>query len=509
MTAYRRSDEDLAYGERWDHDRLAYEKDRFEERDRYYTRAPPREPPRERVRDASVDERFIERRAPRPWEDRPPREMRYYDDDDDASRAPSRAPPMRRRRASPPPELERGISYERERGRDYRGPSPPRRPTGLLRRQSSLDTFDRRPAQRLYDPREEYGPPARRKEYRPDPYEPIPLPRSRALPPPRIYAENDFEEIKVADPQRYGDEDFHAYGPEHVTEREIVRHKKVRERSESRTSRPRRRQSRSRRGSSRSSSSSSSSSRSGGTSLTAKTTKSEYPKKGKTRIPLRLISIRAITELQYPYIIEGTTVIIQKALGQQNIDDLLKLSDEYKKADAELAAARSVAGPLVEERREEVFTIPPPAPPTVIRAPPPPPPPVEVIKETMVREVSPSRSYTSYGPSTTTSYTATTSRTPVVVDAGPREVSDNVLVGPLALVGDRRLEHHHHHHGHHSHSHSRDRELVRAERLPTGELVLYEEEIERIEEPRRGVRIEKDKKGPPPKLMRAMLATLT
>ncbi|KAJ3565968.1 hypothetical protein NPX13_g7305 [Xylaria arbuscula] len=179
------------------------------------------------------------------------------------------------------------------------------------------------------------------------------------------------------------------------------------------------------------------------------------------------------------------------------------------KADAELAAARSVAGPLVEERREEVFTIPPPAPPTVIRAPPPPPPPVEVIKETMVREVSPSRSYTSYGPSTTTGYTATTARTPVVVDAGPREVSDNVLVGPLALVGDRRLEHHHHHHGHHSHSHSRDRELVRAERLPTGELVLYEEEIERIEEPRRGVRIEKDKKGPPPKLMRAMLATLT
>ncbi|KAJ2976196.1 hypothetical protein NUW58_g8147 [Xylaria curta] len=80
-------------------------------------------------------------------------------------------------------------------------------------------------------------------------------------------------------------------------------------------------------------------------------------------------------------------------------------------------------------------------------------------------------------------------------------------LGPLAIVGDRRSEHHHHHHN--LHSHSRDRDLVRAERLPTGELVLYEEEIERIEEPRRGVRIEKDKKGPPPKLMRAMLATLT
>lgn len=40
-----------------------------------------------------------------------------------------------------------------------------------------------------------------------------------------------------------------------------------------------------------------------------------------------------------------------------------------------------------------------------------------------------------------------------------------------------------------------DREIIKAERLSTGELVLYEEEVERIEEPRRGVRIEKDKKG--------------
>ncbi|KAI0413169.1 hypothetical protein F5X98DRAFT_352883 [Xylaria grammica] len=497
MATYRRSDEDdLAYGERWDKDRLAYERDRFEERDHYYTRVPPREQAREQVREqireASVDGRFVQRQAPRPWEEDHVRERRYYEE----------AP---RRRSSPPPELEKGISFEREHGREYRDPSPPsRRPPGLLRRLSSLDTFDRRPAQRLYD-RDDYSPPARRREYRPELYEPIPLPRSRALPPPRLYAENEYEEIKVAEPQRYGDDDFHAY-PEHVLEREIVRSKKQRDRSPSLTSRARSRRSRSHRGRSRSSSSSSSSSDTGGTAITSK---SEYPKKGKTRIPLRLISIRAVAELQYPYAIEGNTVIVQKALGQQNIDDLLRLSDEYKKADAELVASRSVPGALVEERREEVFTIPPPAPPTLIRAPP--PPPVEMVKETMIREVSPARTYTSYnGPGASTAGSYTTSRTPVVVDAGPREVSDNLMVGPLALVGDRRVDHHHHHnHSHHSHSQSRDRDLVRAERLPTGELVLYEEEIERIEEPRRGVRIEKDKKGPPPKLMRAMLATLT
>jgi hypothetical protein len=169
---------------------------------------------------------------------------------------------------------------------------------------------------------------------------------------------------------------------------------------------------------------------------------------------------------------------------------LLKLSEEFKKADAEVAAARSVPGAVLEERREDVFTIPPSAPPTVVRAPP--PPPVEVVREAVVREISPTRSSASYLTSTGYTTTTGTSRTPIVVDAGPREYSDDVLVGPLALVSDRRRDHHHHHH---HHSHSRDRDLVHAERLPTGELVLYEEEIERIEEPRRGLRIEKDKKG--------------
>ncbi|KAI1125476.1 hypothetical protein F5Y10DRAFT_247075 [Nemania abortiva] len=476
MARLRTDDDDLAYGERWDHDRLAYERDRFEERDRRYADAPPRE----RVRGAALDERFVERQAPRPWEDEYVREKRVYGE-------------AVRRRFSPPPESERSMylgsqrDRDRDRDRDHRDPSPPRRPARLVRRQSSLDTFDRRPAQRLYD-RDDYGSPPRRREYRADPYEPIPLPRSRALPPPRMYAEADYEEIKVAEPQRYGDDDFHAY-PEHVMEREVVRTSKAP------THRGR---SRSRRSSSRSSSSSSSSSDTGGTTITKK---SEYPKKGKTRIPIRLVSIRAIAELRYPYVVEGNTVIIQRALGQQNIDDLLKLSEDYKKVDAELTAARSVPGAIIEERKEEVFTIPPPAPPPVIRAPP--PPPVEVVKETRIREVSPARSYTSYNTTGHSSYT--TSRAPVIIDAGPREVSDPITTGPLVLAGDRRVDHHHHHH----HSHSRDRDLVRAERLPTGELVLYEEQIERIEEPRRGVRIEKDKRGPPPRLVRAMLATLT
>ncbi|KAH7040862.1 uncharacterized protein B0I36DRAFT_311657 [Microdochium trichocladiopsis] len=528
--AYRSSDNDLAYGERWDRDRFASERDRDR---RQQSRGPMPYWDRDRRRQESPDGVRFQSRGPpgppppRPWEDDyPVRDRRYYEDD---------GPPRRRR--SP--------DFERMPEREQRGPSPPRRPTRMIRRQSSLDTYDRKPVPRFFErEREEYGPPARRgdvrPEYRPDPYQPIPLPRSRALPPPRTYAERDYEEIKIQEPDRYGNDEYHPY-PERVTEREIVRSTRRRDRSGSRTSR---RTARSHKSSARSSSrtsttsssSSSSSSTSGGTTVTVK---SEYPKKGKTRIPARLVSKRAIIDLGYPYTEEGGTIIVQKALGQQNIDDLLKLSEDYKKSEHEVIAARSVAGHVVEERKEEIFTIPPPPPaapvvaapvvaaPVVVPAAPAPASSVseEVFRETkIVREVSPARTSRSYS-------TSTTSRTPLIIDGAEPDYGYDY--GQVAIVGDRRrtdreikyeiarLEaerdlmrsdhhHHHHHHGRHrSHSQSYGRDVVRAERLPTGELVLYEEEVVKVEEPRRGVRIEKDKKGPPPGLMRAMLATLT
>lgn len=263
------------------------------------------------------------------------------------------------------------------------------------------------------------------------------------------------------------------------------------------------------------------------------TVKSEYPKKGKTRIPARLVSKRALIDLGYPFVEEGNVIIVQKALGQQNIDDLLKLSDDYKKSELEIVAARSSAGDIIEERierRTEIYEgaaalpAPPPAPaahgngPIIIDAHPPPSP-VEVVKTTVIRDVSPTRyTTTSYD---TSSYDTYTSSSPTVVIDRSREESTHVPVGPVALAGRR----HHHHHRHdvyetdelrseirhlekelarrersrHRSRHrslSRGGELVRAERLSTGELVLYDEEVEVIQEPTRaGVRIEKDKRG--------------
>lgn len=291
--AYRSSTGELARGgDRWDRDRFTQERDRdryddererFEERDRFVSRGPGGQ-----QRETSVDDRY-ERRTARPWDDDYGRERRgRYDDD------------AYRPRRSPPPEVERSVYVEKE--REYRNPSPARRPT-MLRRQSSLDTFDRRPVPKFFD-REEYGPPARREdyrpEYRPEPYQPIPLPRSRALPPPRVYAERDSEEIRIAEPDRFGDDDFHRV-PERVREREVTRTRQRTNRSGSRSSRNSRASRAhthrsSHKGSSRSSSTSSSSS--GGTTVTVK---SEYPKKGKTRIPARLVSKRALIDLGYPY----------------------------------------------------------------------------------------------------------------------------------------------------------------------------------------------------------------
>ena len=272
--------------ERWDRDRFErmrgeQNRDRFDD-DRSYTRST-------RGRDHS-DERYDRRPGRGYYEEEDIRDRRYYGDD-------SRYQPQREReRDMPPPWARRADVLERERERDLpRRESPPRRP-GFLRRQSSLDTFDRRPHFMDRD-REEYGPPARRDDYRPEPYVPIavPLPRSRGLPPPRMYAERDYDEIRIQEPDRYGNEDFHSY-PERVREKEVIRERTHRDNSRARS------HARSHRGSVRSSSrSSTTTSSSSSSSRTTTTAKSEYPKKGKTRIPGRLVSKRALIDLGYPY----------------------------------------------------------------------------------------------------------------------------------------------------------------------------------------------------------------
>lgn len=289
-------------GNRWDSDRFATERGggrggRFEERDVYEerdSRTTTRGGGFGRPRERSVDE-IYERRGPGFGDDR--YERRHYHDDD--------APRFERAPAPPPfndPWDRRNSTTVLEKERDVYSPPPPKRggnrPT-FLRRQSSLDTFDRKPLARFSD-REEYGPPARyRPDTRPAPMVPIPLPlpKTRQLgPPPRRYVERDtYEEVRMPEPEMYRDEQYEAY-PERVREREVIRRRR---RSKSRDSMTSRRSHRSRRAESvRSDSISSSSSSDRGT---VRSVRSEFPKRGKTRMPARLVSKRAIIDLGYPF----------------------------------------------------------------------------------------------------------------------------------------------------------------------------------------------------------------
>ncbi|XP_044719055.1 uncharacterized protein HRG_07620 [Hirsutella rhossiliensis] len=504
-------------GERWDRDRLMYERDRLED-DRYPMRGG-------RGRDRS-DERYD---RPRFHDDDLVRDRRHYDDEP--------RPEPRRERAPPAQEYERRTVIDKERDREYYRDSSPRRP-GFLRRQSSLDTYDRRPLRQFYE-REEYPPPARREDiyrddYRAPAYTPIPLPKSRALPPPRRYPDRGFYD-DIADPDHYGEDEMRPY-PERIRERELIRERQRRDRSrESRTTKTH-----THRSSSRSSAATSrSSSSAGGTTVRS----SEYPKKGKTKIPARLVSKRALIDIGYPYVEEGNTIIVQKALGQENIDELLKLSEEYNKADQEVSAARSSAGNLLEERREEFHFVPPPpalALPTAAATAAPPPPPAAAPYAPAAAPYPPPPA--PYHPAPPVAAHPPPPAAPTIFEAAPppveivdrsrtvyREVSPARTTTTSTSSWDSHSHHHHHRHHHddlvvapvvrQSRSRSRSGREIRAEiralerelaHRPKGD--IGEREVEKVERQvaaPKPPRIEKDKKGPPPMLLRAMLSTLT
>lgn len=190
-----------------------------------------------------------------------------------------------------------------------------------------------------------------------------------------------------------------------------------------------------------------------------------------------------------------------------------------------MSAARSSAGDFVEERRKEGVVYPggapPPPPPQVTFAPPPQPAydpapahapmivnaappqqqqPAEYVNTTtarIVRDVSPSRtasSYTSYDTYTTDSTSIYAPQQPYAMNAQPQyaygQGPPGMALVPVTTAVDKAR--HRSRSRHHRHS---SRDVAKAERLPNGELVLFEETVERVEEPNRGVRLEKDKRG--------------
>jgi hypothetical protein len=219
-------------GGRWDSERFARERDERMSGGRGPPPAPFRERPGQYER-RWEDERF-ERRlvdedryvAPRRRQDR------FFEEDD-----------LYMARGSGPLVI-----------REHRREELPPRP-GLLRRQSSLDTFDRVPARRM-----ERAPPITGARRPP-----------RRSPTPVRYTERDYEDIRIAEPDYYGDEEYRNFRelervrrPMRSRNEEVFREEVVEE----------------------------------------KVVEKPYPRKGKTRVPKRLVHTRAIIELGYPFVEE-------------------------------------------------------------------------------------------------------------------------------------------------------------------------------------------------------------
>ena len=265
--------------ERWDSERFmrereraerfrgppVIERERFEEHDRYESPRGGRGGGGSRIRESSADEVYYGRGGARIEE-----KDRYFMEE---KFGPPAGPPARRPARGPgryydedPEDADDGrmVPFERRKvihEREYASPPPMRggRP-GFIRRQSSLDTFDRKPLPRYGDRIIQAPPP---------PPEVITIPASRTRREPPRYLEREFEDIRIAEPDHFGDEEFRY----RERERSTVR----RRRAESDAFEFREEREEFIEG------------------------EEPFPRKGKTRMPRRLVNKRAIIEMGYPF----------------------------------------------------------------------------------------------------------------------------------------------------------------------------------------------------------------
>ncbi|WPG99387.1 Hypothetical protein R9X50_00220100 [Acrodontium crateriforme] len=471
--ARSRYTEDLAYGEvpqRWDRDRFErfgrgpppgrYEEDiRITESDRgprrdFTLTIDERGPGRERERFFEED-RYTSR--PRRRTDR-----ELFGDVDPREIANMALTPYLRKSTS-----REEINVER------RGSLP--RP-GLLRRQSSLDVFDRKPG-RYYE----------RDEYRVPPYVPVPLPYYRRG--------DEFEDIRYR--ENYGRPE--AYREVEIQRERSVHRNKAKSEAPSESGRSRKSKAKTVKSKSKASSSSSSSSSSEEEILEIKETIKEDSihesivdtvkkfKKGKTRMPKRLVRREAIMDLGYPFDEEEDFFVLRIALEKEQIDEVIKISESYRDGDKAEKVVYAYEDKIEEKatgEREEVVRTEWLNPPSVYgksersrsrRAPSP------SNRSTTTRRTSPARTERTRARSRRASSPTT------IIEKRETIIEES---RPLAPPVPPSL-----------HFHEEDRAIIE-ERSPSGALVIREREyrsdrdldaeIRALESERRALRLERD-----------------
>lgn len=250
MSRYRRTDMDLAYGElppeRWDSSRFS--------RETQSRQAPVIEerPPYQAARRGAPvyeDDRYYaeqDRYGPRGYSER-----RFFEEDEYYD-----------------PRAGQGAMVPFRPERPARPAAPPR--PAMIRRQSSVDRidFERRQTRRYYD------------DYRPPPPPPPPQPEPRRS---RADSRFHYDDIRIQDPDLYGDEGFREY-----REREWTR---SRTRNDSPS--PGRR--------SEFVDAAPSEEHIEEHIVEEKIVEKPYPRRGKTRMPKRLVHTKVLFDLGYPY----------------------------------------------------------------------------------------------------------------------------------------------------------------------------------------------------------------
>lgn len=347
----RGGDDGLAYGEipqRWDRDRFqrfggggggrGYEEDyRYQERD-----TPGR-------RDIAVADR-IERNGPRgSYEERD----RYFEEDRYTPRGGRRrtdrelfgdVDPRELSNMAVTPYRKKSVTYEEVDERERRPPRP-----GLMRRQSSLDTFDRRPVPRyerevyrvpVYEPQPYYDDYRGREYYEPEDYREVEIRRERSVhrgapPPPPA---KSVKSAKSSRKSRVSSSSSSSSSSSETVEEIKVKKKKS-------TAGTSRKSSRTARSASVHESFHESvhapgldvnidfdeSVGGGGTSVSEsiQDTVRKF-KKGKTRMPKRLVRREAIMDLGYPFEEEDAFFVLTIALEKEQIDEIMRISETYK-----------------------------------------------------------------------------------------------------------------------------------------------------------------------------------
>ncbi|KAK2732454.1 hypothetical protein FQN57_002639 [Myotisia sp. PD_48] len=180
----------------------------------------------------------------------------------------------------------------------------PKRPT-LLRRQSSLDTFDLAAHRRTHDYRrydhQDYGPP---------------ITPVYAQTPPRKQSvsrgpRRNLDDVRVAEPDYYGDEEFRV----------------MRDRTRDRSETPRGRRTSMRLHEE----------------IVREKVEAPGSRRGKTRIPKTLLHPRILQHLAYPYEDEGEAILVLRALSQEHIHSIIQQSEIFKDQDEEAIVQKSRA----------------------------------------------------------------------------------------------------------------------------------------------------------------------